>query len=169
MFKQSFNITSSEFADDKENSNSKKEDIAEIKQRLERIEKRQLEMLTILKKLTNEDIASESHWFPILTMGDLEKVDQQVKEQKIANGNVAKNFDSIISKDIIPNLNYDGLNGKKPFKEFKYLNDALADAIKTEGSTKKTYIATIRNCFKVQKGRLAKQKFDCKIKVDNKT
>lgn len=38
---------------------------------------------------------------------------------------IIKNFDRILSTEMIQKMNYEGVNGKMPFKEYKHLNTAL--------------------------------------------
>ncbi|KAL7739534.1 hypothetical protein ACLKA6_012676 [Drosophila palustris] len=52
-----------------------------------------------------------------------------------------------------------------PFKNYTALNNALLNAVKEDGISSRVYIQLIRAAFKNNKDRIAKRKYDKKVKV----
>ncbi|KAL7739535.1 hypothetical protein ACLKA6_012677 [Drosophila palustris] len=135
--------------------------------------KNQSNILAILQKLTHHDIHDIPEDFPVNTVEELDKLDKQISKDvpkyykiiaKIIRGDLAKNLDGILGPDLIMMLNYDGILGKMPFKQYFNVNNALLNAVKEEGMSSRVYVQLIRTAFKANKGRIAKRKFDSKAK-----
>ncbi|XP_036341433.1 uncharacterized protein LOC118750809 [Rhagoletis pomonella] len=115
--------------------------------------------------------------FPILTLGDLEEANKEVGNEIekytqilkiiINPEGIFKNFNRILSDEVIHQLNYDGVNSKIAFKEYKSLNKALFEATAKEGTTHKDFVKEIRNCFRAYKSRNFKKLYDQKKKSIN--
>ncbi|XP_017482810.1 PREDICTED: uncharacterized protein LOC108371719 isoform X1 [Rhagoletis zephyria] len=135
--------------------------------------------------------------FPILTLGDLEEANKEVGNEIekytqilkiiINPEGIFKNFNRILSDKVIHQLNYDGVNFKMAFKEYKSLNKALfgkiviytslnkqnelifffVEATAKEGTTHKDFVKEIRNCFRAYKSRNFKKIYDKKKKSIN--
>ncbi|XP_017482812.1 PREDICTED: uncharacterized protein LOC108371719 isoform X2 [Rhagoletis zephyria] len=115
--------------------------------------------------------------FPILTLGDLEEANKEVGNEIekytqilkiiINPEGIFKNFNRILSDKVIHQLNYDGVNFKMAFKEYKSLNKALFEATAKEGTTHKDFVKEIRNCFRAYKSRNFKKIYDKKKKSIN--
>ncbi|KAL7725197.1 hypothetical protein ACLKA6_017353 [Drosophila palustris] len=135
--------------------------------------KNQSTILAILSKLTHEDVPA-GDMFPIKTVEELERAESKIAKEvpkydnivkKIIKGDLSRNLDGILGPDLIMLFNYDGILGKMPFKNYTALNNALLNAVKEDGISSRVYIQLIRAAFKNNKGRIAKRKYDKKVKV----
>ncbi|KAM8702341.1 hypothetical protein ACLKA7_005005 [Drosophila subpalustris] len=145
----------------------------QLEKDMQMIIKNQSNILAILQKLTHHDIHDIPEDFPVNTVEELDKLDKQISKDvpkyykiiaKIIRGDLAKNLDGILGPDLIMMLNYDGILGKMPFKQYFNVNNALLNAVKEEGMSSRVYVQLIRTAFKTNKGRIAKRKFDSKAK-----
>ncbi|XP_017484929.1 PREDICTED: uncharacterized protein LOC108373540 [Rhagoletis zephyria] len=66
----------------------------------------------------------------------------------IAPEGLAKNIARLIDRKVILMMNYDGVNNKISFKEYKCFNNAIFEALKKDGYTEKEYVRDIRTAFK---------------------
>ncbi|KAM8702261.1 hypothetical protein ACLKA7_007604 [Drosophila subpalustris] len=107
----------------------------QLEKDMQMIIKNQSNILAILQKLTHHDIPED---FPVNTVEELDKLDKQISKDvpkyykiiaKIIRGDLAKNLDGILGPDLIMMLNYDGILGKMPFKQYFNVNNALLSMV----------------------------------------
>ncbi|XP_037940614.1 uncharacterized protein LOC119673411 [Teleopsis dalmanni] len=113
------------------------------------------------------DTAVSDNCFPIKTFEELGNMDalcatksaQYAKLIKsiIQPEGIKKNLHRIIDRTLVLELNYDEIGTKKAFKEFKFLNASIFEALQKDGYTEKEYISDIRIAIKNVKGIHYKQ------------
>ncbi|XP_037961184.1 uncharacterized protein LOC119690239 [Teleopsis dalmanni] len=87
--------------------------------------------------------AAPDNCFPIKTFDELGNVDAfcATKSAQYANliksiiqpEGIKKNLHRIIDRTLVLDLNYDEINSKKAFKDFKFLNVSIFEALQKDG------------------------------------
>ncbi|XP_055916877.1 uncharacterized protein LOC129949439 isoform X2 [Eupeodes corollae] len=117
---------------------------------------------TLLRQLIKEEVVLNDHHeklnLPVETETDLEGLENEVAENfgkyetfrdlVFGRGGLEKNLKHIISAEVALHYNWDGTTGKKAFKNFKSINEALFNAVKPEITSSEVYKKAIRQGLK---------------------
>ncbi|XP_002138390.2 uncharacterized protein LOC108159442 [Drosophila miranda] len=159
--------------------------IIELQDKLDDILSNQDLIITLLSQVNplpningplTEPTEIRTEYFPVREQQELEKLDSELanpgnsfipmmKRILRPEGIIQPLKDSIpkiFGEEIIMGFNFDGVNHKQPFRQFKNINRTIYEIQKRSGYTEADYIADIRITFHTLKRRYHKRKHDVK-------
>ncbi|XP_041450234.1 uncharacterized protein LOC111078359 [Drosophila obscura] len=159
--------------------------IIELQDKLDDILSNQDLIITLLGQVANplgstiltgssESTEERTEYFPVREPQELTKLDSELARagnsfipmmKRILRPEgiiqpLKDNIPKIFGEEIIMGFNFDGVNHKQPFRQFKNINKTIYEIQKRSGYTEADYIADIRITFHTLKRRYHKRKHD---------
>ncbi|XP_023036880.1 uncharacterized protein LOC111519584 [Drosophila willistoni] len=170
-----------EHPDDKK----QREKIRNLQKKMKKILDNETEIMTLLSLITADTESfdsgeSEIKYFPIRDLEEMAKLDAELsglnnqykpmmKRILIPNPTavtpLSKTLPKLFSAEILTEYNYEGVNNKKKFKQFKNINATIFNILKRDGYTDFEYVTELRYAFKAFKSRYYKRKYDERKKL----